>query len=92
MPKTFNKCTGLKNPSPIPANVLDLSNTYAECPKLCGTLSIDANPQKYGGFLKKSVVSVSLDLTGRSQMLNLLGLTRDNTANVTVNGLVTVKS
>lgn len=91
MPKTFNKCMALKTASAIPASVKDLSSTYAECPKLCGTLVIDANPDKYGSFLSKSVVSVSLNLTGSSQMLNILGLTRDDTANITVNGNNPVK-
>ena len=91
MAKTFNKCTGLKTASVIPAGVKDLSNAYADCPKLCGTLVIDANPDKYGSFLSKSVVSVSLNLTGSSQMLNILGLTRDDTANITVNGNIPVK-
>lgn len=92
MNNTFKKCSALKHASKIPSGVTDLSNTYAECPKLCGTLEIDANPEKYNGFLSKSVVSVSLNLTGASPVLDLLGLTKDETADITVNGNIPTKN
>lgn len=91
MNNTFQKCMALKHASKIPSGVSDLSNAYAECPKLCGRLEIDANPDKYNGFLSKSVVSVSLNLTGASPVLDSLGLTKDETANITVNGNVPIK-
>ena len=92
MNNTFKKCSALKHASKIPSGVTDLSNTYAECPKLCGTLEIDANPEKYNGFLSKAVVSVSLNLTGASPVLDLLGLTKDETADITVNGNIPTKN
>lgn len=91
MAGTFQKCSSMQKASIIPGGVKDLTSTYAECPKLCGELIIHANPDKYSGFLSKSVISVSLNLTGNSQMLNILGLTKDDTSNVTVNGVVPVK-
>lgn len=91
MSNAFNGCTRMTTASTIPGAVQDIAGTYSDCPKLCGSICINANPNTYGSFLRGSVVSVSLDVTGSSQMLNIIALTKDDTANITVNGNAPVK-
>ena len=88
MKNTFNGCTRLTTASVIPASVQNISGTYMNCPMLCGTITIHANPNQYSRFLTGSVVSVSAELTGDSSMLNIIALTKDVIADVTVKGNV----
>lgn len=91
MSRAFENNVSLVEVTKIPKHVTDVSGCFDNCPKISGTLKIDANPESYVGFLANTCNATKLDLTGKSSMLNELALTHTN-YNVTINGAAPVIS
>lgn len=91
MSRAFENKVSLVEVTKIPKHVTDVSGCFDNCPKISGTLKIDANPESYVGFLANTCNATKLDLTGKSSMLNELALTHTN-YNVTINGAAPVIS
>lgn len=85
MSRTFENNLSMVEVTSIPKGVTDVSSCFDNCPKISGSLVVDANPTVYGGFLVNTCNATSLDLTGSSKLLNELALTHTN-YNITVNG------
>ena len=84
MHDTFLRCSNLAKASKIPSSVTFINRVYSECPKLQGTIEIDANVNgqmieltdkreylDYGKALIKSTEGdLKLIVTGSCPMLN----------------------
>lgn len=70
MKQTFKNCTSLKQAPVVPASVTTLWYTFSNCTSLTGTITINANVERYDGCLEKiDLEKQNITLVGESTQL-----------------------
>jgi len=90
MNSTFENCLYLQTAPKIPSNVLYINRTFYGCVNLSGELIIDANPvategnSGYDDCLQGVAVRSNLVLSGKSNKLQEIYLTKHEISNITL--------
>lgn len=85
MENTFADCISLATTKRIPEKVDVVTGCFSGCSKLTGDLVVDAKPNDYAGFLDGASNATILNLTGKSDRLDVLANTCEGN-NIMVNG------
>lgn len=86
MANTFQNDISLIEATDIPETVINVSGCFQGCSKLKGSIIINGNPKSYSNFLSDAAVATTLDLQGKSKMLDILAQQGDENPYITVNG------
>ena len=86
MANTFQNDISLIEATDIPGAVTNVSGCFQGCSKLKGSIIINGNPKSYSNFLSDAAVATTLDLQGKSKMLDILAQQGDENPYITVNG------